>query len=212
MKRITAILILIITVAVAATTIDAAKRGKHHKRVRHHRLTYVAPAVPEAKKGLFVVVSKSDLTLKVYKSSNGDTVLIDNFPVCVGRGLGNKQRRGDHRTPESTVNKPFKIVQISDSRTWRHNFHDGRGKILAYGHWYMRLNTPISNQIGIHGSTNNEESVPGRASDGCIRMRDDDLVTFKDKYAYVGMPVIVKSEKQGLFPWERKSSRRPNRS
>ena len=35
--------------------------------------------------------------------------------------------------------------------------------------------------IGIHGSTNNESSVPGRGSEGCIRLRDDDLIQLKEK-------------------------------
>jgi lipoprotein-anchoring transpeptidase ErfK/SrfK len=108
------------------------------------------------------------------------------------------------RTPESPAGKPFKITMIQDASTWRHDFKDGRGNILAYGHWFLRLETPGHSGIGIHGSTNNESSVPGRASEGCIRLRDADIITLKEKYAYVGMPVIIKSESQGLFPWEKK--------
>jgi lipoprotein-anchoring transpeptidase ErfK/SrfK len=55
----------------------------------------------------------------------------------------------------------------------------------------MRLNTPGFKGIGIHGSTNNESSVPGRGSEGCIRLRDDDLIQLKEKYAFVGMRVVI---------------------
>ena len=70
-------------------------------------------------------------------------------------------------------------------------FGDGRGEILSYGNRFMRLATPGFTGIGIHGSTNNESSVPGRGSEGCIRLRNDDLDQLKERYAYVGMKVVI---------------------
>ena len=96
----------------------------------------------------------------------------------------------------------FTIQQIQPASDWTHDFGDGRGAILAYGDWFLRLVTPGHSGIGIHGSTNNENTVPGRASEGCIRMLDKDIVTVKEKYAYVGMPVIIKQEEQGLKSFE----------
>ena len=84
---------------------------------------------------------------------------------------------------------------------WTHDFGDGRGAILAYGDWFLRLKTGHKG-IGIHGSTGNENTVPGRDSEGCIRMRDPDIVTLKEQYARVGMPVIIKQEEQGLKSFE----------
>ena len=95
------------------------------------------------------------------------------------------------RTPESSFEKPFTITQITDASKWTHDFGDGRGEILSYGNWFMRLATPGFSGIGIHGSTNNESSVPGRGSEGCIRLRNDDLDQLKEKYAYVGMKVVI---------------------
>lgn len=138
--------------------------------------------------------------MRVY---DGNKQLLAHFPCCLSKNKGNKQRRGDMKTPESPEGKPFKITAIQDASTWRHDFKDGRGSIKAYGHWFLRLLTPGHSGIGIHGSTNNENSVPGRASEGCIRLRDQDIITLKQKFAYVGMSVIIKSETQGLYPWEK---------
>lgn len=149
----------------------------------------------------FIVISKKDLTLKVYAEVNGDTAMVASFPVCLSLNKGQKEKSGDMKTPESEPGKPFKIKQIQDASTWEHDFKDGRGKIKAYGNWFLRLETPF-NGIGIHGSTNNEETVPGRASEGCIRLRDKDIIILKENYAYVGMPVIIKAEKQGDLPFE----------
>ena len=164
------------------------------------------PAPPDRPTGTaFIVVSKRDMTLNVYdRNQRGDTVMVAQFPCCMGKNKGDKVMRGDMRTPESPVNKPFKITMIQDASTWRHDFHDGRGNIKAYGHWFLRLATPGHKGIGIHGSTNNEQSVPGRASEGCIRLLDEDIITLKEHFAYVGMPVTVQAEDAAPFPWEQR--------
>ena len=154
----------------------------------------------------FIVISKLDLKLRVYdRNENGDTILVAEYPCCMGKNKGNKQKRGDMRTPESPAGKPFKITMIQDASTWRHDFKDGRGNIKAYGHWFLRLQTPGHSGIGIHGSTNNEKSVPGRASEGCIRLLDQDIITLKKHFAYVGMPVIIQGETQAPFEWEQRA-------
>lgn len=160
--------------------------------------------LPEKPTGTaFIVISKLDLTLTVYDlGATGDTIMVAQFPCCMGKNKGNKQKRGDMRTPESPIGKPFKITMIQDASTWRHDFHDGRGNIKAYGHWFLRLETPGHRGIGIHGSTNNEHTVPGRASEGCIRLLDKDIITLKEHFAYVGMPVTVLAEDTALLPWE----------
>ena len=151
----------------------------------------------------FIVISKKDLNLKVYADIDGDTMLLATFPVCLSLNKGQKEKSGDMKTPESEPGKPFHIKQIQNASTWEHDFGDGRGKIKAYGNWFLRLETPF-NGIGIHGSTNNEETVPGRASEGCIRLRDKDIIILKENYAYVGMPVIIKAEEQGALSFEEK--------
>ncbi|MBQ7690903.1 MAG: L,D-transpeptidase [Muribaculaceae bacterium] len=152
----------------------------------------------------FIVISKKELRLSVYADLNGDTTLIARYPVCLSRNKGQKEGTGDMKTPESEPGKPFHIKQIQDASDWTHDFGDGRGSIRAYGNWFMRLETPFTG-IGIHGSTNNEDKLPGRDSEGCIRLRDSDLDHLHDNYAHVGMPVIIKGETQGDLPFEAKA-------
>ena len=138
----------------------------------------------------FIVIDKPALHLSVYEVQQGDTVLLARYPVCVGKNYGHKEKAGDMKTPECTFSKPFTITEIKPASNWTHDFGDGRGEILAYGNWFMRLKTGFSG-IGIHGSTNNEGSVPGRGSEGCIRLLNNNLDTLKANYAFVGMKVVV---------------------
>ena len=142
-------------------------------------------------KNCFIVISKPEYRLYVCEVMGADTLKRAHFPVCVGKAKGQKQKKGDMKTPECTAETPFTITEIVDASNWHHDFGDGRGSILSYGHWFMRLKTPGHSGIGIHGSTNNESSVPGRGSEGCIRLRDDDLIQLKEKYAFVGMRVVI---------------------
>lgn len=143
------------------------------------------------KNNCFILISKPEYRLYVCEVVDGDTIKRVHYPVCVGKAKGQKQKKGDMKTPESTFEKPFSITEIVDASKWTHDFGDGRGSILSYGHWFMRLKTPGHSGIGIHGSTNNESSVPGRGSEGCIRLRDDDLIQLKENYAFVGMKVVI---------------------
>ena len=161
-------------------------------------------ATMQQRDNCFIVISKQELKLYVCEALDDDTVRIAEYPVCLSRNFGQKERVGDMKTPESTWDKPFKITQIQEASTWVHDFGDGRGAIQAYGHWFMRLLTPGFSGIGIHGSTNNEDSVPGRDSEGCIRLRDNDLDFLKEHYAYKDMKVFIKSEDEGLRPFEEK--------
>ena len=158
----------------------------------------------QERENCFIVISKQELKLYVCEVVENDTVRIVEYPVCLSKNLGQKERKGDMKTPECNWDNPFVITEIVDASGWVHDFGDGRGSILAYGNWFMRLKTPGFSGIGIHGSTNNEGTVPGRDSEGCIRMRNDDLDLLKEHYAYKGMKVVVKAEDEGLKPFEMK--------
>ena len=201
MKKALSLLMVCVLAMGLGIQATAQKKAATRKAAKTTKTTKAAKTAAPRNSGAFIVISKRDLNLRVYSK---DSTLLAEYPCCLSKNKGNKQRKGDMRTPESPEGKPFKITMIQDASSWHHDFKDGRGSIKAYGHWFLRLLTPGHSGIGIHGSTNNESSVPGRASEGCIRLRDQDIITLKENYAYVGMPVIIKSETQGLYPWEKK--------
>ena len=203
LDRFILILVLLIPVIGAACSHNASQS----ESTAESAIVAKFPPMPSQPTGsAFIVISKRDLTLSVYdRDPSGDTIITAQFPCCMGKNKGDKVNRGDMRTPESPADKPFKITMIQDASSWHHDFGDGRGSILAYGHWFLRLATPGHQGIGIHGSTNNEATVPGRASEGCIRLLDKDIITLKEHFAYVGMPVIIQPEDQGPQPWEERA-------
>ena len=198
-KIFTLLLLCSLVMGASAQIVDAELATKAADKT----VFYQTPQIE--KKNTFIVVSKTELRLYVYGTVGKDTVLMAKFPACLSRNKGQKQRKGDNKTPECKQSKPFHIQAIRNASAWTHNFHDGRGNIKAYGAWFLSLYTPGHSGIGIQGSTNNESSVPGRASEGCIRLRDPDIIILKERYAYLNMPVIIKSETEGPWGWELKA-------
>lgn len=141
------------------------------------------PADGDATRPARIVISKHSMTLSLY---DADDALICRFPVAVGRNLGNKRRAGDMKTPEGD----FTVQQIQPSSTWTHDFGDGKGIIEGcYGNWFIRLKTPPHKGIGIHG-THDPASIGTRATEGCIRLRNDDLDSLKP-LVRIGMAVRI---------------------
>jgi lipoprotein-anchoring transpeptidase ErfK/SrfK len=132
-----------------------------------------------------IIIAKSKFTLDTYNDKNE---LIKTYKVAIGKNPGDKQRKGDMRTPIGD----FKIVQIQDSKSWKYDFPDDNlGPIDgAYGPWFVRLKTPKWTGIGIHG-THDPKSIGTRASTGCIRLRNEDIIELKNMLK-IGIPVIIK--------------------
>lgn len=167
----------------------------------------IHPAQVKDKRNCFIVMSKKDFYLYVYEVQGADTVMVARYDCAFSVNKGNKEREGDGKTPSCDMGHPFYIQDMQNAHDWKHDFGDGRGSIRSYGDYFLRLKLDghrLSNNrsIGIHGSTNNRESVPGRASEGCIRLKDEDIVDLAKNYAFKGMKVVIKDEHVDDYPFE----------
>ncbi|MCX7795844.1 MAG: L,D-transpeptidase family protein [bacterium] len=137
-----------------------------------------------------IVIKKSEFKLYLYKGE----LLVKAYSIAIGKNPGDKERVGDYRTPEGD----FYINSIEDSRSWVHDFGDGKGPIPgAYGPWFLRLYTGADRTksgktwegIGIHG-THDPKSIGKMATEGCIRLKNEDIIELKEKVK-IGTPVKI---------------------
>jgi len=129
----------------------------------------------------FILISKQDMKLRLIDYKGNE---LFSASVATGINAGNKEKVGDMRTPEGV----FQIADIQHSSDWKHDFGDGKGEVSgAYGDFFIRLAVPGHKGIGIHG-THLPETVGTRASEGCIRMNNDDL---KQLVSLIYPPVTV---------------------
>lgn len=136
-----------------------------------------------------ILVVKGEHTL--YLLDHGKKVAAWGCAIGKG-GAGQKKKSGDNMTPTGT----FYIDEIDDASSWTHDFHDGKGVIQhAYGPWFLSLDTTSVSKgkwdgIGIHG-THDPSSIGTDASEGCIRLRNDNLRKLK-ACVKVGTKVTIK--------------------
>ena len=139
--------------------------------------------VAEAGSAPFIVVDKTALTLALV---DDEGKAIKEYGIAIAVNYGPKKVAGDHKTPEGK----FKINELLYAKGLKHDFHDGKGPIRdAYGPWFLRLDVPGFRDIGIHG-TPFPESIGSRATEGCIRMRNSDILDLKNR-VQLGTVVII---------------------
>lgn len=147
-----------------------------------------AAALPGGPGEPYIIIDKQQLTLTLFDS---DSTIVKTYPMACSKYYGPKTRKGDNKTPEGT----FKINQLLNARGLSHDFHDGKGPVRnAYGPWFLRLDVPGFNDIGIHG-THLPESIGTRATEGCIRLTNEDITDLKSRVK-VGTPVTILPDKQ----------------
>lgn len=135
-----------------------------------------------------VLIRKSEH--KIYLLDHGQKVAVWGCAIGLG-GAGQKQKTGDNLTP----NGSFFIEEIDDASSWTHDFKDGKGEIKgAYGPFFLSLDTNSVSKgkwdgIGIHG-THDPNSIGTNASEGCVRMHNNELRELK-KYVQVKTRVVI---------------------
>ena len=131
----------------------------------------------------FIVISKEDMMLRLIDYKGRE---IQKYPIACGKNYGNKETKGDLKTPEGL----FHVTEIEKASSWVHDFGDGKGEIPgAYGPFFIRLEVPGQKGIGIHG-THKPESIGTRDTEGCIRLNNEDLLKLV-KQTHTGMAVLI---------------------
>lgn len=132
----------------------------------------------------FVVVDKSRMKVIKFNRYGVEEV---SFGMACAKNYGTKHKRRDSRTPEGF----FSVKKIHNSTDWHYVDDDGvrSEKTGEFGPRFIRLNIPVTTQIGIHG-TCAPWSIGGRRSHGCIRIKNEDIMKLVEMVDS-GMPVIV---------------------
>lgn len=131
----------------------------------------------------FIVIDKQAFKLTLVDEAGQP---IKEYGISCAINFGPKKVRGDHKTPEGT----FKINELLNAKGLSHDFKDGKGPVKdAYGPWFLRLDVPGFRDIGIHG-TPFPESIGTRATEGCIRLRNEDILDLKPRIK-LGTVVII---------------------
>lgn len=158
--------------------------------------TFFAANMASADEQHLIRIHKQSYRLELFE--DGKAQPLKEYSIAVAKNPGDKQKTGDNRTPTSwgsaavipakylgagvgvaSTEVPFVVEEICDASFWTHDFGDGKGEIAgAYGPWFISLDTGWIG-IGIHG-THDPASIGTMASEGCIRMNNQDVAELKN--------------------------------
>lgn len=132
----------------------------------------------------FLIVDKQTMRVYLFDKYGHE---VKSYMMACSRNFGTKHKRRDNRTPEGF----FTAEGIYDSTNWLYTNDDGYTSPAkgVYGPRFIRLKTPVTAQVGIHG-TNSPRSPGHRVSHGCIRLTNENILDLV-KYARRGMAIIV---------------------
>lgn len=132
----------------------------------------------------FIIVDKGDMRVRIFDRYGRPE---KSYRMACARHYGTKRRKADGRTPEGY----FTVQGVYDSTDWLFTDDEGNtSKVKGqFGPRFIRLRTPVSSQIGIHG-TGSPWTMGHRVSHGCIRITNDNILELVDLVT-PGMPVIV---------------------
>ena len=139
----------------------------------------------------FIVVDKERMMVVLFDKYGR---VEKEYKMACAKNYGTKQKDWDSRTPEGY----FSAEGVYNSTDWL--FKDQNGNVSQtrgqYGPRFIRLNTPVTSGVGIHG-TCSPGALGSRVSHGCIRIKNEnilELVGFVEK----GMPIIVSPGKKDM--------------
>ena len=158
--------------------------------------TFFVANMASADEQHLIRIHKQSYRLELFE--DGKAQPLKEYSIAVAKNPGDKQKTGDNRTPTSwgsaavipakylgagvgvaSAEVPFVVEEICDASFWTHDFGDGKGEIAgAYGPWFISLDTGWIG-IGIHG-THDPASIGTMASEGCIRMHNQDVAELKN--------------------------------
>ncbi len=140
----------------------------------------------------FIVVDKGTMRVMLYDRFGRKE---REYKMACGKNYGTKKMKADSRTPEGF----FSAEGIYDSTDWL--FTDDNGvtspKKGQFGPRFIRLKTPTTSQIGIHG-TCSPWSLGHRCSHGCIRISNDNILELVE-LVEPGIPIIVNPSRKDII-------------
>jgi len=130
-----------------------------------------------------IVVEKQTQRLFLYGCVEGRVTLIKSFNCSTGKNSGDKEKRGDWRTPEGI----YFFTRIFEDKELEPRY-GARAFILDYPNFFDRMQGKEGRGIWLHGT--NKALIPND-SQGCIALNNKDLMELSHYILLYRTPIII---------------------
>jgi murein L,D-transpeptidase YafK len=138
------------------------------------------------------VVDKKARMLSVWQQTEEGLKRVAQFPADLGKKEGEKQNRGDSRTPEGI----YFLQEKMEGASLDFNLYGKRAFTTDYPNFFDRLGGKTGNGIWLHAVP---DHVPlTRGSKGCVVVRNDVILNLS-QYVRLGRTPLIIGEKDDLL-------------
>ena len=188
---------------------EARARLVRHKQERPlNRVPRSLLQLDPAQKYAFVV-DTSKYTLYVFENHHGTPRYVADYYTTIGRNGIEKLREGDKKTPLGVYHVTGNLPREQLAKTYGTQsalYGDGAFPINYPNEWDRRRGRN-GHGIWLHGVPFDTYSRPPRASDGCVALTNEDLLTIS-KQVQVGLtPVIIAQDVEWVEAGSAKTTR-----
>jgi len=133
-----------------------------------------------------IVVDLSKSRLYLFDNAQSTPKLIDNFFVSMGRSGAGKNTEGDLKTPLGVY-----FVQSYIAPNALADKYGAGAYPINYPNAWDRLNGKTGHGIWLHGTRSGTYNRPTLASEGCVVLPNDDLLSLGDFINLKSTPVLI---------------------
>ncbi len=146
-----------------------------------------------------IVVEKNLHKLSVFKMlTNGSYVIVKSYLAITGKEQGDKKFRGDNRTPEGIY---FIVGQKEGShlvQKWGNQAkkYGPRAFVLDYPNIFDKRQRKTGSGIWIHGVDSNDRMQRPFDTEGCVALKNEDVLDITQYVSEYQTPVVIVDEMQ----------------
>lgn len=141
-----------------------------------------------------VVADKGQRTLSLWSKHEGLPQLVEAFPMDMGKKDGDKEVRGDHKTPEGI----YFPQQIFEGPSLNFDEYGVRAFELDYPNFFDRRDRKTGDGIWLHAIPDTKSLM--RGSRGCVVVRNEIIDRLTPKMDLKKTPVIITKKAKYVSP------------
>ena len=146
-----------------------------------------------------IVVEKNLHKLSVFKIlSNGNYVIVKSYLAITGKEQGDKKYRGDNRTPEGIYfivgqKEGTQLVQRWGNQAKKYG---PKAFVLDYPNIFDKRQRKTGSGIWIHGVDSNDRMQRPFDTEGCVALKNEDVLDISQYVSEYQTPVVIVDEMQ----------------
>ncbi len=148
----------------------------------------------KGKSPYILLVDKSEYKLYLLKYENGHAIIQDTFKCKTGKNSGDKQERGDHKTPEGIYffTEKYNRRQIESQVGKENAFQYGdMAFVTTFPNYIDRVKGKNGGGIWLHGTDEPFENTPARDTRGCVVTTNESIKKISSFISLEQTPLIV---------------------